>query len=647
MHIAHRLRAADGFTLVETLTASMLLVVGVLGTFTFLTATVTASWNTRAREGAVTLARQISEDARSIPFAQLSPGTITGQLQMMPGLANSATNGSWQIQRLGITYTINASECSVDDPKDGYGVHDSTFCPDSSTQGTQDSNPVDMKRFTVDVSWMTGGLTNDFREVTTINSGGQASGLAATSLQLVNPAVANPTSPTISSPNVTQLQFSVSAPAGTKAIVWTVNGATQSWSATTSGTTWTSSPWTISGLSDGTYTVGAQAEDANGVIGPAVTIPVRLIRSVPSAPKAIAYGFDSNFPAGGKLITVAEFNWQANPELNVSGYRLYDPSGTLICTTNNSTSNYNCGATRAWCWTATTCVDLSPPSTTSPSLTYKVAPLYYDASNTLQQGPATSMTLTGTPLYTFSPTTADTGTNCSVGRGGAMQDMVSGAVAGTDTTQQSKPITFCSPTFGSGQTVGGGGTATVWLANTSPSSCSVSATADVDGNTSQGLTASNTLAPNSALAPYTFTFSSTQVATFNAGDRIDLSFSLCSGTALHYGSSSYPGQFHTQLQVPVAPTSLTVSPQSNGTAILSWSAPTSGVPVGFYRIYRGGLDYSDRYDTVDPSTSCSGGTCTYTDSHRSGSYSYYVTAVGNTTIGSNMAESTAIGPVTG
>src|SRR5207248_778756 len=110
-----RLTRSEGFTLVETLVASVVLIVGLLGTFSFLAAAVTASWLTRAREGAVTLARQTTEDARSIPFAQLSPGTITAQLQAMPGLASSSTT-SWQIVRRGITYTLTAKECSVDDP---------------------------------------------------------------------------------------------------------------------------------------------------------------------------------------------------------------------------------------------------------------------------------------------------------------------------------------------------------------------------------------------------------------------------------------------------------------------------------------------------------------------------------------------------
>ena len=139
----------------------------------------------------------------------------------------------------------------------------------------------------------------------------------------------------------------------------------------------------------------------------------------------------------------------------------------------------------------------------------------------------------------------------------------------------------------------------------------------------------------------------------NTGDRIDVTFTFpgCNNPAIYYGGSTFPGQFQTPLSpipVPATPSSLTVTANSDGTATLSWNAPTTGAPVSFYRIYRGGQDYTNRYDVVDPTTNCTGGTCTYTDTKRnSGStYSYSVTAVGGTATGASMAESKAIGPVT-
>src|SRR5437868_2738324 len=115
-----RLCAGDGFMLIETLVASVVLVTVLLGTFLLLDVATKTSAATRAREGAVTLAREISEDSRAIPFSQLSPSVISTQLQAMPGLANAGTPPTWQVVRRGFTYTVTTTECSIDDPKDGY-----------------------------------------------------------------------------------------------------------------------------------------------------------------------------------------------------------------------------------------------------------------------------------------------------------------------------------------------------------------------------------------------------------------------------------------------------------------------------------------------------------------------------------------------
>jgi len=142
-----------GFTLIETLIAAFVLAVGIAGLFGMLSISVKATGSTRAREGATNLAQEILEDARTIPYAQLSPTDIVSELQAMNGLANTSGTSTWQITRRGYTYTVTASECSIDDPKDKFGKHDSTFCADSNKEGTEseDSQPADMKRFTVNV----------------------------------------------------------------------------------------------------------------------------------------------------------------------------------------------------------------------------------------------------------------------------------------------------------------------------------------------------------------------------------------------------------------------------------------------------------------------------------------------------------------
>ncbi len=665
---AWRARAgdSDGFTLIETIVATVVLVIGLLGAFVLLDTASQTSAATRAREGAVSLAREISEDSRSIPFSQLSPYSLVSQLQAMPGLANAGSGSTWQIVRRGFTYTVTANECSVDDGKDGYGTHDSTFCADSNQTGTTDPNPVDLKRVTVNVSWNALHQNHSVQEVATLTSAGEAAGLVTSGLQVASPSsLVGSVAPTISSTSITGLSFKVTAPSGTTAIVWTLDGDNQTcgfnngsscWTSTQSGTSWTSSTWTISGLSDGTYQIGAAAEDANGIIGPAQTIPVTLVRNIPAAPNVDQYGFNANLYSGGSKTAnpVAELWWQPNTERNVAGYRIYNPSGTLICTTTNATSYTSCGS-NAWCTTPSACIDLSPPLPTASNLTYQVAATYYDANGVLQEGPRTSVTLNGISgdIFTLANSTQNNGSTCS---GTGSKDMLGTYTGGsTDSTQTGGTLTFCSDPFSSGDEVQGGGTASAYLSNSSSSTaCTVTSTLSTDGNSSGAVT-STVSVPKSTTTPakFTFNFTNNNLLTMNTGDELNLKFDMsatgCSSTTLHYGSTSYPGSFTTAqipLQSPTTPASLTVTAQPGGTAQLSWPEPTTGAPVSFFRIYRDGHNYGNRYDFV-PESDCNFGTCYYTDGKRGGTtHSYYVTAVGGTTPGGDMAESPAVGPVT-
>jgi Tfp pilus assembly protein PilV len=377
----------DGLTLIEALVAAVILAVGILGAFMVLTISLHASADVRARQGAVTLARQITEDARSIPYSQISGSTIVSQLQAMPGLA-STSGSSWTIVRNKSTYTVTASVTAMSDPKDTSGK-------------------VDIKQVSATVNWTTyQGKAYSYTETATMTTAGQDPGLIASALSIYTSGTGisgTPTAPVITQSSVASLQFQVTAPTGTSAVVWTLNGSKQpAWAGTppSSGSTWISNPWSISTLSDGTNQVGAQAEDSNGVLGPAVTISVRLIRNVPSAPTVTGYGFNPNFTVNNGQQPVAELQWTSNPEQNVVGYRVYGPgsSSTPICQTNTTTAFAMCGSS-AWCLSATACIDLSPPSPGTPGPTYTVKALYYDANNNLREGSPTSVTFaSGTPV---------------------------------------------------------------------------------------------------------------------------------------------------------------------------------------------------------------------------------------------------------
>src|SRR5690242_19061309 len=76
-----RLASEGGFTLIEVLVAAIVLAVGITALFALVDSSVKASFSTRAREGATSLARQVLEDAHTVPFSEIAPTSITEELQ--------------------------------------------------------------------------------------------------------------------------------------------------------------------------------------------------------------------------------------------------------------------------------------------------------------------------------------------------------------------------------------------------------------------------------------------------------------------------------------------------------------------------------------------------------------------------------------
>ena len=379
--LAARLRGDDGFTLIETLVAAVVLIVGLATLFGLLDSSVKATYATRAREGGTNLARQVLEDARTIPYSQMAPTTIKEQLQAMHGLEDASPAAGWQVVQRGVTYTVTVAECSIDDPKDGLGVHDSTFCAGEAA-GTVDPQPADLKRVTVKVEWKAQGRTPSVQQVSMISAAGEAVGLSASNLQLSSPSVKVPAEPVVTTSPGT-LVFTFTAPAATAATLWSLEGARQTPAPTkSSGTTWTFS-WNITGVSDGTYKVTVQAINASGVIGPPFSIPVILIRNTPAAPKVTAGGFNTVNVAGTPK-KVVELQWQANVERNIIGYRVYRPHGTE--------KQLACPESTAILSPALSCIDFNPPEPTASNLKYEVVALYRKATaeQTLEKEPSQS-----------------------------------------------------------------------------------------------------------------------------------------------------------------------------------------------------------------------------------------------------------------
>ena len=629
-----RLRGERGFTIIEVLVAATLLVIGVLGTVALVDTSNARTNQTKGREGATNLAREVVEGARSIGYQRLQPLTIKAELQAIPGLADAVPGAEWTVKRRGLTYTLNVSVCAVDDPKDGYGSHaGATFCADSAATGTADSQPQDLKRVTVDIAWSSFSKAETLRQVALVASDG-ATGPPVTSLVATAPVVPDPAAPVITG-SITSVAFKATVPAGVSSVIYSLDGGDKgNATVAANGTDWTFT-LPISALSDGGYDVSVRAVDARGVAGPSFAIPLKLIRTQPAAPSGLVGGPNTVFVSGAPD-AVIELDWKANSERNVIGYRAYNPGGALVCPASALTLD-----------TRLSCIDFA-----GTGGTYQVVALYRNAAGAVTEGPPSSVSTTPPPTapstYYFKQTAGNTsdGTTClSAFR---RRDMETG-YAGSDPqetyarTSSNVSLNFCSPASIGGETIPAG-TTTVsgYVSNSAGSTCDISASLYKNGTTLLG-SASVTVPSGSANTLRTWTFSNSST-TLAPGDRLNLYMNwtqvkACNSTVLFYGgrtnrsSVSMPGGVAIP---PNPPTGLSATTLADGTTQLSWSAPASGNPVSFYRIYRDGIDYTNRYDTTGSATDT-----TFVDDPGGTTHTYYVTSVST-----KLAESTKAGPVT-
>jgi Tfp pilus assembly protein PilV len=143
-HLPERPCAADddGFSIVEVIVGMMVLVVAVLGTFVLVEGGIASTKRTTAREQGTSLARDLVERSRQIAYANttsaLAPAALRATLPAAD-TASAVTGSQFTVKRRGITYTVAVTACTVDDPADGAGVGDSSFCLDDATTGVPSS----------------------------------------------------------------------------------------------------------------------------------------------------------------------------------------------------------------------------------------------------------------------------------------------------------------------------------------------------------------------------------------------------------------------------------------------------------------------------------------------------------------------------
>src|SRR3954468_23494656 len=387
-------RDESGFTLVEILVAITILVIGVLGVTTMISVSDRTTVVNNSRQGATAVVRRALETSRSLSFRSIKSATLASAIQTAsPDLATT-TAGTWKVARDGYVYTLDATVCRVDDDSAGYGPHDSAdplFCADNTTTGTADTQPGDYKRVAVTATWTANGQTKTMKQVTLVPPGGVGDAPAAIDVP--------PTSPTASAgqpllistrPNPTQIVFSATTTNNPGYMSWLIDGSPlltcppTNTSCSGSGNAW-SFTWTIgtptidttagspnqnkcvapTGSStyvyDGTYQVGAEPLDSNGLAGTASSTPVTINRCAPIQPPNFNATGRDKFQSGA-----IDIEWDDNPEGDLVGYKVFRGTsladGVPVCPPNASdppTQGMH------------TCIDPSPPAY------IKSSPLYY------------------------------------------------------------------------------------------------------------------------------------------------------------------------------------------------------------------------------------------------------------------------------
>lgn len=126
-------------TLIEVMVAMVILLVGVLGLLTLIEGSFASTARTTAREQGTNIARELVERARQVPYASMTKADAPGALAAAIPDATTATGTSFTVTRRGVVYAVTVDACSIDDPSDGAGAGDTSFCDAPTGAGTATS----------------------------------------------------------------------------------------------------------------------------------------------------------------------------------------------------------------------------------------------------------------------------------------------------------------------------------------------------------------------------------------------------------------------------------------------------------------------------------------------------------------------------
>ena len=310
-----------GFTIVEVMVSVLLLTIGVLGSVALIDGSNRTTSMTRTRENATNLGRTVLEAGHAVPYSTLTKGSPATVLVGQPGLpADSDTSkAGWQVKRGTTAYTIDVDVCAVDDVRDGVGSDDSTFCSTETPTDPPDPRPADYKRFTAKISWQDAAGPQTMTKSDVIS--GSYRGPSVMSL------TTSTASPFTYSGGPSSVVFNATTTPGTSQLRWTRDGNAEGL-ATGSGTAWTFT-WQLGyptggapcdpnagGTVDGTYIIGADAYDPEGLSENGRALTMQLNRCPPSAPTGVEGG-------NTRLWEGMELQWDPSPEEDVIGYYVY------------------------------------------------------------------------------------------------------------------------------------------------------------------------------------------------------------------------------------------------------------------------------------------------------------------------------------
>lgn len=385
-------RGQAGFTIIETMVAAVLLLVGLVSTLTLVEQAGSTTLKTKTREQATSLQREVIEAARSVVYDQLTPNAIGPAVRARPALADSSVGGSgWTVRRRNVTYTIAMTVCTVDDPRDGIGPHGAgLFCgpsaapTDGNLDGTldgmtsgattcagggcttpADTNPADYKRIVSLVRWAQGSNV----QTSQLNNPGLsgAPGIAAllpatttisdtrTSLGLTATTTGAPVTVSLYLDG-TQIGNAAAAGAGTWSGTWNLG--------TVTATAGAQPP--AGEIVDGSYELSAKAFDVYGQYGATKSQTIVVNRRVAFAPGHVEAGRNGSG---------VEVEWSAAREHDSEGFRV--------------DRRVNGGAWVAVCARAqrTSCRDTAAPAAQAGQLLeYSVVGSDRDAGGALRDG---------------------------------------------------------------------------------------------------------------------------------------------------------------------------------------------------------------------------------------------------------------------